>query len=124
MIPLLGGHPGYWRGSRPSRASRSRGGPEAYECRERRPKMLRTGIVVLLGVALLVAGVELAAESANGMLDGKTFSGTLGEKGEIKGDQDNYVFKDGTFRSTACDVYGFSAAAYTAKADGHAIAFE
>jgi len=86
--------------------------------------MLRTGIVVLLGVALLVAGVALAAESANGMLDGKTFAGTLGEKGEVKGDQDSYVFKDGTFRSTACDTYGFGAAAYTAKAKGDAIAFE
>lgn len=87
--------------------------------------MLRSrGIVVLLGLTLLVAGVALAAESANGMLDGKTFSGTLGEKGKIKGDKDNYVFKDGTFRLTACDAYGFSAAVYTAKAEGDAIAFE
>jgi hypothetical protein len=58
------------------------------------------------------------------MLDGKKFSGTLGEKGKTKGDKDDYVFKDGTFRSTACDIYGFSAAVYTAKAEGDAIAFE
>ena len=86
--------------------------------------MLRTWGVVFLGVALLVAGVALAAESATGILDGKTFSGTLGEKGTTKGDKDDYVFKDGTFRSTACDAYGFGAAAYTAKAEGDAIAFE
>jgi hypothetical protein len=87
--------------------------------------MLRTrGIVVVLGVTLLVAVVALATESANGMLDGKTFSGTLGEKGKTNGDKDDYIFKDGTFRSTICDAYGFSAASYTAKAEGDAIAFE
>jgi hypothetical protein len=87
--------------------------------------MLRTrGMLVLLAVSLLLAGVALGAESAKGMLDGKTFSGTLGEKGKTEGDKDDYIFKDGTFRSTTCDAYGFSAAAYNAKADGDSISFE
>jgi len=33
------------------------------------------------------------------------------EKGKTKGDRDTLIFKDGKFRSTACDVYGFSEAA-------------
>jgi hypothetical protein len=82
------------------------------------------GIVVLLGASLLLTGVALVAESAKVTLDGKTFSGTLGERGKTKGDKDDYIFKDGAFRSTACDAYGFSAAAYAAKAEGTAIAFE
>src|SRR5258708_3194606 len=87
--------------------------------------MMRTrGIVVVLGESALLAGVAPAPGFAKGMLDGKTFSGTLGEKGTTKGDQDDYIFQDGTFRSTACDAYGFSAAAYTARAEGDAITFE
>src|SRR5258708_2263824 len=87
--------------------------------------MMRTrGIVVVLGESALLAGVAPAPGFAKGMLDGKTFSGTLGVKGTTKGDKDDYIFQDGTFRSTACDAYGFSAAAYTAKTEGDVITFE
>lgn len=87
--------------------------------------MSRTrGIAVLLGLSLWLAGVALAAEVAKGALDGKSYSGMLGEKGKTKGDKDDFVFKEGTFHSTACDAYGFGAAAYTAREEAGAIAFE
>lgn len=46
-------------------------------------------------------------------LDGKVFSGEVGEKGDKKGDADNFEFKNGTFRSTACDEFGFTSAPYS-----------
>jgi hypothetical protein len=33
-----------------------------------------------------------------GLLDGKTFVGTMTEKGKEKGEKDEFVFKDGRFR--------------------------
>ena len=57
-------------------------------------------------------------------LDGKTFVGEVGEKGKTKGDKDQFVFKDGTFRSTACDQYGFTATPYRSTAQGTAVMFE
>jgi hypothetical protein len=71
-------------------------------------------------VALLVASGTLAAA---GSLDGKTFSVQMGKKGKSAGNPDDLIFADGTFRSTACDKYGFTAAAYEAKQDGDKTTF-
>ena len=57
-------------------------------------------------------------------LDGRTFVGQLGPAGKSKGDADNFVFVDGQFRSTACDAYGFGAAAYRATRVGGDLSFE
>jgi len=58
--------------------------------------------------------VSTAARAA-GALDGKSFAGQVGEQGKTQGDADTLVFKDGKFRSTACDKYGFGDAPYTTK---------
>lgn len=65
-----------------------------------------------LALLLLTASVFAAA----GALDGKSYQGQFVEKGKTKGDADTFLFKDGTFRSTACDKYGFKEAAYTGDA--------
>ena len=44
--------------------------------------------------------------------------------GETSGDADTLSFKDGRFRSSACDPYGYGDGAYTATQSGEAIAFE
>jgi hypothetical protein len=80
-----------------------------------------TAVVLLLAIG---AASKAADTTSSGVLDGMTFVGDLGEKGKTKGDKDTYEFKGGTFHSTACDGYGFKAAAYTATANGEVIKFE
>jgi hypothetical protein len=67
-----------------------------------------------LVVALLFGWSVPRALAEGGALDGKTFLGEMTEKGKTKGDKDTFVFKDGKFRSTACDAYGFAETAYSA----------
>jgi hypothetical protein len=74
-------------------------------------------------VALAAAAVFPAfAESA--ALDGRTFEGVFIQRGKTSGDADTLVFKDGRFRSTACDRYAYSDAAYKVSAAGDATRFE
>jgi len=63
-------------------------------------------------------------EAVQASLDGLVFVGEIGEQGKAKGDQDEFVFQDGTFRSAACDPYGFTAAPYATQAEGDAVSFE
>ena len=53
-------------------------------------------------------------------LDGRSFHGVFLERGKTSGDADTITFKDGRFRSSACDRYGYSDAPYkvTPSADG------
>jgi hypothetical protein len=72
---------------------------------------------LLLGaftVGVILGGTPGFAQTSMG-LDGKSFVGQIGKKGEKSGDKDEIVFKDGKFRSTACDKYGFGQVPYTAK---------
>ncbi|MFN3745319.1 MAG: hypothetical protein ACK4TL_11500 [Hyphomicrobiaceae bacterium] len=79
-------------------------------------------------MALLIATPALAmaspAMAQSGPLDGKSFEGTFLEKGKSKGDPDTLIFRNGRFRSVACDRYGYADAPYTAVVDGDQIRFE
>ena len=79
---------------------------------------------VSAGTRVFAATDAGSSAALSGPLDQKTFSGEIAKKGAQKADKDEFVFKDGTFRSSACDAYGFSATAYTAKADGQTVTFE
>jgi hypothetical protein len=59
-----------------------------------------------------------------GALDGKIFVGEFGKKGRETEGMDELIFKDGKFRSTCCDSYGFGDAPYTTTVNGDAITFE
>jgi hypothetical protein len=59
-----------------------------------------------------------------GVLDGKTFLSEFGRKDAKTDGNDELVFKDGKFRSTACDPYGFGEGDYTATVNQEAITFE
>ncbi len=77
-----------------------------------------------LAVALsIVAFAGAPARAAQGALDGKTFVGESGEKGKAKGDADEIVFANGTFRSKSCDAYGFTAAPYTTTQKDGVVSF-
>lgn len=85
--------------------------------------------LALLGLGL--AGYLLLAvparsttdEAMRGPLDGKTFNGEAGYS-DKEGKPDSFVFTVGTFRSTGCDPYGFTAAAYEALREGDVIRFK
>lgn len=64
----------------------------------------------------------LQAHSA-GLLDGKTFSGSVGQKGKAAESNDDLIFANGQLRSTGCDPYGFSPGPYTAIRNGDTITF-
>src|SRR6476620_10325548 len=81
--------------------------------------LLRTALIVTLLTAQL-----LAAAAEDKAIDGKTYTGTLTKHGETQGDPDDFVFKDGTFISTACAGFGFKPAAYTTKQDGKRLQFD
>ncbi|HET7290447.1 MAG TPA: hypothetical protein VFJ67_08430 [Thermodesulfobacteriota bacterium] len=78
---------------------------------------------VLLVFALSVLSISFLAAAQEGALDGKTFSGEMGETGK-KGDKEELVFKDGKFTSVACEQYGFGDAPYTTTVNGDTTTFE
>jgi len=81
------------------------------------------GVLVAFGFAsqLPVFGQSETA----GELDGFTFVGRTGEKGSEEGYEDTFIFVSGTFRSTACDEYGFNATPYTTTPEeGDVVVFD
>jgi hypothetical protein len=77
----------------------------------------------LLGLVAVATVVPASLAHATS-LDGRSFQGVFLERGKTSGDADTLIFKDGRFRSTACDRYGYSDAPYRASADGDALRFE
>jgi hypothetical protein len=76
------------------------------------------GILKIALAAAVVFGLVQSRLASASPLDGKSFVGETGEKGKTKGDKDTFTFKDGRFRSSACDHYGFGDAPYTVKEEG------
>ena len=89
-----------------------------------RPRIVLLTGVLVLGLGLSIGPASRAGAPSVGLLDGQTFSGELGEKGKAQGDKDEFIFKGGTFRSAACDAYGFGEAAYSARQAGNVVSFE
>ena len=73
--------------------------------------------------ALTVAALLSAGAQAQ-VLDGRSFHGVFIERGKTSGDADTITFKDGRFRSSACDRYGYSDAPYKAVAAADGTRFE
>jgi len=74
--------------------------------------------------AVLAAAALAPALALSSGLDGRRFEGVFLERGKTSGDADTLIFKDGRFRSTACDRYGYSDASYKSTAAGDAVHFE
>ena len=72
--------------------------------------------------AALAAAVVLPAFAES--LDGRSFEGVFIQRGKTSGEPDTRVFKDGRFRSIACDRYRYSDAVYQLGAAGDATRFE
>jgi len=84
---------------------------------------MKTALRTTLCIALFTALPAFAAAADTQPIDGKTYTGTITKHGETQGDPDDFVFKDGTFISTACAGFGFKPAAYTVKPDGKRFQF-
>lgn len=80
--------------------------------------------LVLAVVALGITGAAIAAEKAPGLLDGKTFEGEVGKKGQGKGEPETFVFADGKLDPLQRRSSGFTAAPYKATAASGKIGFE
>jgi hypothetical protein len=78
----------------------------------------------LLHPPLRMAAAAETPAASRGALDGRSFDGIVLERGKTSGDADTLIFKDGRFRSTACDRYEYGDGPYTATRTGDAIAFE
>jgi hypothetical protein len=76
--------------------------------------MIKRLSILFVVAALVAAGPVFAA----GALDGKVFHGTLTEAGKKSGHHDSFDFKDGQFRSSACERDGFQYGAYTTTPEG------
>ena len=77
-----------------------------------------------LGLVALASALVPAAPAQAQNLDGRSFQGVFLERGKTSGDADTLIFKDGRFRSTACDRYGYSDAPYKTMAAGDTLRFE
>lgn len=91
---------------------------------------MRVGLLTLV-VTIGLTGLEaraIAEEASSmaptGALDGKVFVGTMGKEGEAAGDTAEFIFEDGTFRSTAGDAYGFGAAPYIFVVGAEGVTFD
>ena len=80
--------------------------------------------IAFVAFSLLILACGVPTFAVMGTLDGKTFSGEVVKKGDTSGMKDDLVFKDGKFRSTACDAYEFGDADYSVTASGDATAFQ
>ena len=72
----------------------------------------------------LAAATVFPALAETQALDGRSFEGVFIQRGKTSGDPDTLIFKDGRFRSIACDRYGYSDAVYKVGAAGDATRFE
>ncbi len=86
-------------------------------------RKISLGMGFSLALALVLA-LPAPAWTEAGLLDGKTFVGQMTEKGKAKGEKDEFVFKDGKFRSTGCDPYGFTETPYTVSQSDVSANFE
>ena len=86
-------------------------------------RVVKTACLSLLvfGLVLWNGKVLLAAVKT---LDGKTFVGEMGKKGEQKGQAEDVIFTDGKMRSSMCNRFGYSDGTYTATVSKDTVAFE
>ena len=71
-----------------------------------------------------LAGLVAATVAFSATLDGKTFAGVMYEGSKEIDKNESFVFKDGKFRSTGCDKYGFKEAPYKTTVESDTTKFE
>ena len=87
-------------------------------------RVMAVCLVSALGALWIGSTVLAKGHVGGGVLDGKSFTGQMGKKGQTQGDKDTFIFKEGMFRSTACDPYGFKPASYSSAQSGEKVIFK
>jgi hypothetical protein len=77
-----------------------------------------------LGLFAVAAAIVPPSLAQAQNLDGRSFTGVFLERGKTSGDADTVTFKDGRFRSSACDRYGYADAPYKVTTVGDTMRFE
>ncbi len=67
--------------------------------------------------------IPAVAQEVPGILDGRIFVGSIGDKGKEASDEDEIRFTNRRFYSVGCEEWGFGDASYTARTDGDLIGF-
>jgi len=85
----------------------------------------KTNILIITTCFFLFVNPVLALDTSH-LLDGKTFTGFNGEKGQPldSNEAEEIVFENGRFISTTCNKYNFSDVAYSASQAGDSIHFQ
>jgi hypothetical protein len=85
----------------------------------------KINILITTTCLILFINPAIAAETPH-LLDGKTFTGFNGEKGQqLDPDEaEEIVFSNGRFISTTCNKYNFSDAVYSASEVGDSVHFQ
>lgn len=82
-------------------------------------KLRNIWIWVLVLMAFNFAGSGAFAES----LDGKAFTGDIGQVGKKSSNTDVLIFENGRLTSTGCQKYGFGSGTYKTTSEGDATHF-
>ena len=82
--------------------------------------------ILITTICLTLFTVPVLASETSHLLDGKTFTGLNGEKGQDldPDESEEIVFNNGRFISTTCNKYNFSDVTYSASKVGDGIHFQ
>lgn len=85
-----------------------------------------TGVLLVLGLLLWPAPFwgTTHLPGARHVLEGTRFVGPTGELKKSVDHEDELSFRDGYFRSSACEEWGFGPSSYSAWREGNAVVFE
>ena len=72
-----------------------------------------------IAMAINIAGISAYA----GELDGRAFTGDIGQVGKKSSNTDVLLFENGRLTSTGCQKYGFGSGAYQTTVEGDATHF-
>ena len=77
-------------------------------------------------VCLLIVLAWATQAFAAGVLDGKTFTGKIGDanKPPSQAQVDDFMFSEGRFKSTLCSTFGYGSGAYTVTEEKGVVKFE
>lgn len=80
-------------------------------------------VLLLFVIIASFLALPISAEPSH-LLDGKTFSGQNGEKGNKADRDDELIFENGKFISTSCYDYDFESGDYTTSVEGDVVHFD
>ena len=92
---------------------------------QRRDMLIQAATAALILAAVLPGCARAQGGGAEALLEGLIFVGHTGPiDGSAVDGEDEVLFRNGRFLSTACNTWGFDSAAYTAESTADGIRFQ